>query len=119
MDTFNFFNSRQELVVNLSKIKVLAFNDSKTMLEQTHITFRNSIIKTITSNTYLGVLFSGPRFSMKAKAPSRVQQGCVTISTLESQCFQFHFHYISSKLQLFQIVFTPATLYGAKVWAPK
>jgi len=58
--------------VNLSKTKVVVFNALKARLDQTLIPFHDNHIDTSTSYTYLGVLFSGPRFSMREASPPRI-----------------------------------------------
>lgn len=72
IDALDAFSDRQKLVVNLSKTKLLAFNVSKATLDQTQITFRDNLIESTSTYTYLGVLFFGSRLSMRTAAPPKV-----------------------------------------------
>lgn len=60
VDALDSFTSRQELVVNLGKTKVLAFDVSKATIDLMEIAFWDSVIETTTSYTYLRELFFGP-----------------------------------------------------------
>jgi len=64
MDTLDLFSTIQDLVVNLNKTNIVAFNTSKAIVDHNYITNRDKTIDIDTSYTYLGVLFSRPRFSM-------------------------------------------------------
>lgn len=119
VNTLDSFNSKQELIVNLSKTNVLAFNVSKHTFDQIQITYRNKSIEMASSYTSLGILFSRPRFMMKATAPPRVRRGYVAVSSLKRQCVQLHFQDILSKLQLFHTLGTPTVLYGVELWGPR
>lgn len=83
VDALDTFSTRQGLEVNLSKTKVMAFNVLKATLDQTKISFYNSLIETTSSYTNLEVLYIGPRFSMSIAPPPQVRHGYVVVSTLE------------------------------------
>jgi hypothetical protein len=68
----NFCDLRQ-LTVNLGKTKVLIFNASKSSLTDLHFYYRGAEIEITTTYTYLGVQFTGPRFSMRQALLPRTQ----------------------------------------------
>lgn len=102
-------------MVNLGKTWVIVFNFLKT--SHLHFFFQGHEIE-ITSYTYMGVKFSGPRFSMRSVIQPRVSKGMGSLAMLEKQCFRHHFQDTSSKLYLLDSLVRPTVLYGSMVWGP-
>ena len=83
-----------------------------------HFFFQGKEVEITPSYMYLGVKFSGPRFSLRLAIQSRVGKVMDSLALLERQCFRHHFHDISSKLSLFDSLVHLTVLYGFVVWGP-
>jgi hypothetical protein len=70
-------------MVNLGKTKVMIFNGSKKVLLDYHFFFRGEEIEITNTYTYLGVQFSGPRFSLRHALQPRVNKGYRSLALLE------------------------------------
>jgi hypothetical protein len=105
-------------MVNLGKTKVMIFNGSKKILFDHHFFFRGEEIEITNMYTYLGVLFTGPHFSLWHALQHQVIKGYGSLALLERQCFGNHFQDISSKMSLMDTLVRPTVLYGSKVWGP-
>jgi hypothetical protein len=64
LDALTFFYDLQQLTVNLGKTKFMIFNGLKKTLDL-HFFFKAEDIELTSTYTYLGVQFSGPRFSLR------------------------------------------------------
>ena len=116
LDGLALFCDQRQLVVNLGKTRVMVFNCLKT--SHLHFIFQGQEIEITSSYLYLGVLFSGPRFSMRPAIQPRVNKGMGSLALLEKQCFKHHFQYTPSKLSLLDALVRPIVLYGSVVWGP-
>jgi hypothetical protein len=96
-------------MVHLGKTKVMIFNWSKKTLYDHHFFLTYTY-------TYLGVLFTGPCFSLCHALQPRVNKGYGSLALLERQCFQNHFQDISSKMSLMNTLVWTTILYGSEVW---
>ena len=76
-------------MVNLGKTRVMVFNCLKT--SRLHFIFQGQEIEITSSYMYLGVMFSGPRFSMRLAIQPKVNKGMGSLAFLEKQCFKHHF----------------------------
>ena len=70
------------------------------------------------SYTYLGVTFTGPRFSLQEAACARLSRGYAALGALERQCAHLQFQEPRTKLWLFDTLVTPTLLYGVEMWGP-
>ena len=68
----------------------------------------------IRSYTYLGVTFTGPKFSMRNAAFARLSCGYAALGALERQCAHLQFHEPQTNLWLFITLVTPTLLYGVE-----
>jgi hypothetical protein len=75
LDALALFCDLRQLMVNLGKTKVMIFNGSKKILFDHHFFFKGEEIEITNTYTYLGVLFTGPRFSLWHALQPRVKQG--------------------------------------------
>ena len=116
LDGLASFCTQRQLVVNLFKTRVMVFNCLKT--SHLHFFFQGKEVEITPSYMYLGVKFSGPRFSLRPAIQSRVSKGMGSLALLERQCFRHHFQDILSKLSLFDSLVRPTVLYGYVVWGP-
>jgi hypothetical protein len=118
LDALALFCDLRQLMVNLGKTKVMIFNGSKKILFDHHFFFRGEEIEITNTYTYLGVLFTGPHFSLRHALQPRVSKGYGSLALLERQCFWNHFQDISSKMSLMDTLVQPTILYGSEVWGP-
>jgi len=63
LDALALFYSLRQLTINLGKTKVMIFNRLN-KITYLHFFFRGEEIEITDTYTYLGVQFSGPRFSL-------------------------------------------------------
>ncbi|MCO5572665.1 hypothetical protein L7F22_026423 [Adiantum nelumboides] len=68
--------------------------------------------------TYLGVVFTGPKFALKKAADNRLSRAYAALGGLERMCSQVQFQEPRTKLWLFDTLVTSAMLYGVQVWGP-
>ena len=68
--------------------------------------------------TYLGVVFTGPRFSLRRATETRLTRVYVALERLERMCSQVQFQEPRTKLWLFDTLVASAMLYGVQVWGP-
>jgi hypothetical protein len=117
LDALALFCDLRQLTVNLGKTKVMIFNGLKKSLDL-HFFFRGEEIEITNTYTYLGVQFSGPRFSLRPTLQPRINKGYGSLALLERQCFRHHFQDISSKMSLMDSLIRPTVLYGSEIWGP-
>ena len=103
-------------MVNLGNTRVMVFNGLKT--SNLHFTFQDQVIEISSSYMYLGVMFSGPRFSTRPAIQPKINKGMGSLALLEKQCFRHHFQDTSSKLSLLDALVRLNVLYGSMVWGP-
>lgn len=72
----------------MEKIKVMDFNIPKREASKVILTYRGERVEVISSYVYLGVLFSGPHFSLTPIVEARLVKGYAALTTLKNQCFQ-------------------------------
>ena len=118
LDALALFSDLRQLMVNLGKTKVMVFNTSKKFLCDLHFYIRGEEIEITSSYTYLGVLFTGPRSSLRPALQPRINKGYGSLALLERQCFRNHFQDISAKMSMMDNVVQPTVLYGSEVWGP-
>ena len=68
--------------------------------------------------TYLGVVFTGPSFSMREAAGARLTRGYAALARLEQMCLLVQFQEPRAMLWLFDTLVTSTLLYGVQVWGP-
>jgi hypothetical protein len=117
LDALALFCDLRQLTVNLGKTKVMIFNGSKKSIDL-HFFFRGKEIEITNTYTYLGVQFSGPRFSLRPTLQPQITKGYRSLALLERQCFRHHFQDISSKMSLMDSLIRPTVLYGSEIWGP-
>ena len=83
-----------------------------------HFIFKGEEIEITGAYSYLGVQFSGPRFSLRLALKPRINKGYGSLALLRRQCFRHHFQDISSKMDLLNTLIRPTVLYGSEIWAP-
>jgi hypothetical protein len=86
LDALALFCDLRQLTVNLGKTKVMIFNGLK-KTSDLHFFFRGEEIEITNTYTYLGVQFSGPRFSLRPTLQPRINKGYGSLALLERQCF--------------------------------
>jgi hypothetical protein len=95
----------------------MIFNGSKKTIALPFF-FKGEEIEITNTYIYLGVKFSGARFSLRSTLQSRITKGYRSLSLLERQCFHHHFQDISSKMSLMDSLIRPTVLYGSEIWRP-
>ena len=65
---------------------------------------------------YLGVVFSGPAFSLRGTTEVRLTRGYASLGGLERMCAQMHFQEPRTKLWIFDTLVTSIILYGVQIW---
>jgi len=121
LDALQDFCLQRDLTVNLGKTKVMVFNTSHAWLKSRSapsFSYKGEVVDIVHSYVYLGVTFTGPRFSMVPAADARLTRGYAALALLEKQCFQAHFQEPRTKHWLFDTLVTPALMYGAPLWGP-
>ena len=68
--------------------------------------------------TYLGIVFSGPVFSLRRAAETRLTRAYVALGRLERMCWQVQFQEPRTKLWLFDTLVASTMLYGVQIWGP-
>jgi len=117
LDALALFCDLRKLTVNLSKTKIMIFNGGK-KTQDFRFLFKGEEVEITNTYTYLGVQFSGPRFSLRPALQPRINKGYGSLALLERQCFRHHFQDISSKLKLMDTLIRPTVLYGSEIWGP-
>ena len=67
---------------------------------------------------HIGVVFSGPMFSLRRATETRLSRAYATLGGLERMCSQVQFQEPRTKLWLFDTLITSTMLYGVQVWGP-
>ncbi|MCO5570021.1 hypothetical protein L7F22_023735 [Adiantum nelumboides] len=118
LDALQRFCADRDLTVNLGKTKVMVFSTTQAWVTRAEhqFTFRGERVEQVRSYVYLGVIFTGPRFSPKQAAEARLDRGFAALGRLERQCAHVQFQEPRTKLWLFESLVTLALLYGSMVW---
>ena len=116
MDAFKIFCDTHDLKVNLGKTKVMIFNTSQPAMHQEQFLFAIDPVEIVDSYTYLGVVFSGPIFTMRPTMQARISRGYAALAKLEQQCYHSHFQDPWTKSLLFDSLVRPASMYGSPWW---
>ena len=117
LDAIALFCDLRKLTVNLGKTKVMIFNGVK-KTSNFRFLFKGEKVEITNTYTYLGVQFTGPRFSLRPSLQPRINKGYGSLALLERQCFRHHFEDISSKMRFVDALIRPTVLYGSEVWGP-
>jgi hypothetical protein len=72
--------------LDLAMSKIMAFNMSNKEASNTILAYNGQEVETMTSYTYLEVVFSSSSFCLILTTKSRVSRGYAMLTTLESQC---------------------------------
>lgn len=120
LDALHEFAHDSGLSVNLGKTKVMVFNTTPKWVRRSAPTFtyRQEIVEYTDAYTYLGVVFSGPVFSMRRAAQARLTRAHAALGGLERMSSQVQFQEPRTKLWLFDTLVTSAMLYGVQIWGP-
>ena len=87
LNALKLFCTDKGLSINMDKIKVMVLNTTKAWVTRSELEFFLGEEKVYTrSYTYLGVTFTGPRFSLREAACARLSRGYVALGALERQC---------------------------------
>ena len=81
-------------------------------------TYGQDTIEYTDAYTYLGVVFMGPRFTLRRAAKTRLTRAYAALGGLERMCSQVQFQEPRTKLWLFDALVAFAMLYGNQVWGP-
>ena len=99
--------------VNLGKTKVMIFNTSRPAMHREQFLFTGDPVEIVDSYTYLGIVFSGPVFTMRPAMQARISRGFATLARLERQCYHSHFQDPRTKSLLFGSLVHPTGMYGS------
>ena len=90
----------------------MVFNTTQAWVTRSDSDFflREEKVEYTRSYTYLGVTFTGPRFSLQEAACARLSRGYAALGALERQCANLQFQE--------NLVLTPTLLYGVETWGP-
>ena len=102
------------------KTKVMVFNTTPQWVRRSIPTFAygQETVEYTDAYTYLGVVFSGPRLSLRRAAETRLTRAYAALGRMERMCSQVQFQEPRTKLWLFDTLVTSAMLYGVQVWGP-
>ena len=120
LDALHSFAEDSGLSVNLGKTKVMVFNTTPQWVGRSAPTFTygQDIVEYTDAYTYLGAVFTGPRFTLRRAAETRLTRAYAALGGLERMCSQVQFQEPRTKLWLFDTLVASAMLYGAQVWGP-
>ncbi|RYA67266.1 hypothetical protein DD598_28985, partial [Enterobacter cloacae complex sp. 2DZ2F16B1] len=120
LDALHRFAQESGLSVNLGKTKVMVFNTTPQWIRRSApaFTYGQEKVEYTDAYTYLGVVLSGPAFSLKRAAETRLTRAHAALGRLERMCSQVQFQEPQTKLWLFDTLVASALLYGAEIWGP-
>ena len=78
--------------------------------------FAGNPVEIVDSYTYLGVVFSGPIFTMRPAMQARISRGYAALAKLERQCYHSHFQDPPPTSLLFDSLVCPAVMYNNPYW---
>ncbi|MCO5603414.1 hypothetical protein L7F22_057564 [Adiantum nelumboides] len=120
LDVLQKFAEESGLSVNMGKTKIMVFNTTTQWVRRSapKFTYGQDNVEYTDAYTYLGVVFTGPKFAMKKAADNRLSRAYAALGGLERMCSQVQFQEPRTKLWLFDTLVTSAMLYGVQVWGP-
>ena len=120
LDALHTFAQDTGMSVNLGKTKVMVFNTTAQWVRRSApiFTYGQERVEYTDMYTYLGVVFSGPNFSMRRAAETRLTRAYAALGGLERMCSQVQFQEPRTKLWLFDTLVASAMLYGVQIWGP-
>lgn len=120
LDAVHKFAEDSGLSVNLGKTKVMVFNTTPQWVRRSapKFAYGQDIVEYTDTYTYLGVVFAGPKFTLKKAADARLSRAYAALGGLERMCSQIQFQEPRTKLWLFDTLVTSAMLYGVQIWGP-
>ena len=82
------------LSINMDKTEVMVFNTTQAWVTRSEPEFFSGgeKVEYTCSYTYLGVIFTRPRFSLREVACARLSRGYAALGVLEIQCADLQFH---------------------------
>lgn len=83
LDALDVFCSESGLTINFGKTKVMAFHTSGADMKQLSFNFQGELVEIVPTCMYLGIVFSGPFFSMRPAARARLARGQGAFARLE------------------------------------
>ena len=103
MDTLHTFASDSGLAVNLGKTKTMVFNTTPQWVRRSAPTFAygQEMVEYTDAYSYLGVVFSDPRFSLRRAVETRLTRAYAALGRMERMCSQVQFQEPRTKLWLF------------------
>ena len=118
LDALQRFAQDSGLSVNLGKTKVMVFNTTSQWVRRSApiFTYGHETVEYTDAYTYLGVVFSGPAFSLRRAAETRLTRAYAALGGLERMCSQVRFQEPRTKLWLFDTLVASVLLYGVQVW---
>ena len=104
----------------MDKTEVMVFSTTKAWVTRSEPEFflREEKVAYTHFYTYLGVTFTGPRFSLREANCAQLSHGYAALGALERQCAHLQFQEPRIKLGLFDTLLTPTLLYGVEAWGP-
>ena len=120
LDALHSFAGDSGLSVNLGKTKVMVFNTTPQWVRRSAppLTYGQGSVEYTDAYTYLGVVFSGPRFTLREAADTRLTRAYAALGGLERICSQVQFQEPRTKLWLFDTLVASVMHYGVQVWGP-
>ena len=80
--------------------------------------YGQDIVEYTDTYTYLGVVFVGPKFTLKKVADTKLSKAYAALGGLERMNSQIQFQEPRTKLWLFDTLVSSAMLYGVQIWGP-
>lgn len=120
LNALHNFAKDSGLSVNLGKTKIMVFNTTPQWVRRLapFFVYDQVTVEYTDAYTYLGVLFTGPRFTLRRAAETRLSRAYAALGGLERMCSQVQFQEPRTKLWLFDALVASTMLYGVQVWGP-
>ena len=103
LDALHSFAEDSGLSMNLGKTKVMVFNTTPQWMRRSApiFTYGQDIVEYTDAYTYPGVVFTGPRFTLRRAAETRLSRAYAALGGMERMCSQVQFQEPRTKLWLF------------------
>ena len=90
LEALDDFCTHRGLTVNLGKTKVMVFNTTPQWVRRSAPTFvcGQEVVEYANEYTYLGVVFSGPMFSLRRTTKTRLMRAYAALGRMERMCLQ-------------------------------
>ncbi|MCO5560653.1 hypothetical protein L7F22_014270 [Adiantum nelumboides] len=90
LDVLQKFAEESGLSVNMGKTKIMVFNTTTQWVRRStpKFTYGQDNVEYTDAYTYLGVVFTGPKFAMKKAADNRLSRAYAALGGLERMCSQ-------------------------------